>query len=113
MLHRVKERLPIVKRYAKKNAEICQKQISLKEESVLKALLVAGARPNFMKIAPICRAAQGQQHYDYAMQQTFFDDLELPEPDHYLEAGSGSHAEQTAKVMVAFETVCLEEKPDL
>ena len=90
----------------------------------MKALLVAGARPNFMKIAPVYRAAQAYekleclivhtgQHYDYAMSQTFFDDLELPEPDHYLEAGSGSHAEQTAKVMVAFEKVCLEEKPDL
>ena len=90
----------------------------------MKALLVAGARPNFMKIAPVYRAAQVHesldclivhtgQHYDYAMSQTFFDDLELPEPDHYLEVGSGSHAEQTAKVMVAFEKVCLEEKPDL
>ncbi|MEA1923451.1 MAG: UDP-N-acetylglucosamine 2-epimerase (non-hydrolyzing) [Pseudomonadota bacterium] len=90
----------------------------------MKALLVAGARPNFMKIAPLYRAAQAYenleclivhtgQHYDYAMSQTFFDDLELPEPDHYLEAGSGSHAEQTARVMVAFEKVCLEEEPDL
>ncbi|MBN2810088.1 MAG: UDP-N-acetylglucosamine 2-epimerase (non-hydrolyzing) [Deltaproteobacteria bacterium] len=90
----------------------------------MKALLVAGARPNFMKIAPVYRAAQVYdsleclivhtgQHYDYAMSQTFFDDLELPEPDHFLEAGSGSHAEQTARVMVAFEEVCLAEKPDL
>jgi len=60
-----------------------------------------------------CLIVHTGQHYDYAMSQTFFDDLELPEPDHYLEAGSGSHAEQTAKVMVAFEKVCLEEEPDL
>ncbi len=90
----------------------------------MKVLLVAGARPNFMKIAPVYRAAlvhenveclivHTGQHYDYAMSQTFFDDLELPQPDHFLEAGSGSHAEQTAKVMVAFEKVCEAEKPDL
>ena len=90
----------------------------------MKTLLVAGARPNFMKIAPIYRAAEAYaeveclivhtgQHYDYAMSQTFFDDLELPQPDHFLDAGSGSHAGQTAKIMVVFEKVCLEEKPDL
>lgn len=77
-----------------------------------------------MKIAPVYRAAQVHenleclivhtgQHYDYAMSQTFFDDLDLPEPDHFLEAGSGSHAEQTARVMIAFEKVCLAEKPEL
>lgn len=54
-----------------------------------------------------CLIVHTGQHYDYAMSQTFFDDLELPEPDHFLDAGSGSHAEQTAKVMVAFEKVCL------
>ena len=90
----------------------------------MKVLLVAGARPNFMKIAPVCRQAQNYnqleclivhtgQHYDYEMSQAFFDDLELPKPEYFLEAGSGSHAEQTARVMVAFEKVCLKEKPDL
>jgi UDP-N-acetylglucosamine 2-epimerase (non-hydrolysing) len=53
------------------------------------------------------------QHYDYEMSQAFFEDLELPEPHHFLGAGSGSHAEQTAKIMVGFEKVLLEEKPDL
>ena len=53
------------------------------------------------------------QHYDYIMSQAFFEDLELPEPHHYLEVGSGSHAEQTGKVMMEFEKVVLEEKPDL
>jgi UDP-N-acetylglucosamine 2-epimerase (non-hydrolysing) len=87
-------------------------------------MLVAGARPNFMKIAPIFHAAAGLddieclivhtgQHYDYEMSQTFFDDLELPKPDFFLEAGSGSHAEQTARIMVAFEEVCRRQKPDL
>jgi UDP-N-acetylglucosamine 2-epimerase (non-hydrolysing) len=90
-----------------------------------KILLVAGARPNFMKIAPIIRALQKRaelsefrlvhtgQHYDREMSDVFFDELEIPKPDHYLEVGSGSHAEQTAKVMVRFETVCKDELPDL
>jgi len=87
--------------------------------------LVAGARPNFMKIAPIYRAAQQYpdrvtcrivhtgQHYDYEMSQAFFDDLELPPPAFFLEAGSGSHAVQTAKIMVAFEELCVRERPAL
>jgi UDP-N-acetylglucosamine 2-epimerase (non-hydrolysing) len=89
----------------------------------LKVLLVAGARPNFMKIAPIyrealrhpevnCRIVHTGQHYDREMSQAFFDDLGLPAPHRFLNAGSGSHAEQTARIMVAFEQVCLEEKPD-
>lgn len=90
----------------------------------MKIFLIAGARPNFMKIAPIIRAMKNRnifnwklvhtgQHYDYEMSQSFFDDLELPEPDYFLEAGSGSHAEQTAKVMCAFEDVCIKDCPDL
>ena len=92
-------------------------------------LLVAGARPNFMKIAPIVRALAAAraarqrghlawklvhtgQHYDHGMSDVFFDELEIPEPDFHLECGSGSHAEQTARVMVAFEKVCLAERPD-
>ncbi|MEE8431721.1 MAG: UDP-N-acetylglucosamine 2-epimerase (non-hydrolyzing) [Candidatus Desulfatibia sp.] len=92
----------------------------------MKIFLIAGARPNFMKIAPIVRALKSRsvhglvwkivhtgQHYDYEMSQTFFDELEIPEPDFFLEAGSGSHARQTAKIMVAFEKVCQDEKPDI
>ena len=89
-----------------------------------KILLIVGARPNFMKMAPLYFAlTQSEhldpaivhtgQHYDYAMSQAFFEDLELPEPDHYLEVGSGTHAEQTGKVMVEFEKVLVEDKPDL
>lgn len=91
-----------------------------------KISLVAGARPNFMKIAPIVRALQTQakntlewslvhtgQHYDHDMSESFFNDLEIPKPNFFLEAGSGSHAEQTAKIMVAYEQVCIQEKPDI
>lgn len=90
----------------------------------MKILHVVGARPNFMKIAPIMAAAQGRpefqnllvhtgQHYDAAMSQTFFDELGIPKPDLNLGVGSGSHAAQTAEVMVRFEQVLLERKPDL
>lgn len=90
--------------------------------------LVAGARPNFMKIAPIIdalKAAESRgvalkyrlvhtgQHYDERMSQSFFVDLGMPKPDINLEVGSGSHAEQTARIMVEFEKVCLAERPDL
>ncbi len=137
---------------------------------MIKLLLIAGARPNFMKIAPIIRSlklkaesskiedssqklkansnpqtrlplqgtsgqvttvrslgATGQaqqvqieyklvhtgQHYDYEMSQAFFEDLDIPKPDYFLNVGSGSHAEQTAKTMVEFEKVCEKEKPHI
>ena len=90
----------------------------------MKVLTIAGARPNFMKIAPMhrealkypeieCKLVHTGQHYDREMSQSFFEDLEIPEPDFHLEAGSGSHAIQTAKIMVAFEKVCLQEAPGL
>jgi len=82
----------------------------------MKIILVAGTRPNFMKIAPIIRVfnqinqkdkrnqidylvVHTGQHYDYEMSKVFFEDLELPEPDIYLGVGSGTHAEQTGRVM--------------
>ncbi len=85
--------------------------------------LVAGTRPNFMKVAPVYHALMDQdwcepilvhtgQHYDPDMSAAFLADLQLPEPDYSLEAGSGSHAEQTARVMVAYERICLERRPD-
>jgi UDP-N-acetylglucosamine 2-epimerase (non-hydrolysing) len=91
----------------------------------LKIINVVGARPNFMKMAPIIEAMNKYpeqiqhllvhtgQHYDEKMSKSFFVDLGMPKPDIDLEVGSGSHAEQTAKIMVAFEKVCLEHKPDL
>ena len=91
----------------------------------MRVVLVAGARPNFMKIAPILHEMWRHphhfqpvfihtgQHYDDEMSQNILNDLGLPEPDFYLGAGSGSHAVQTSKVMMAFENVVLEDKPDL
>jgi len=84
---------------------------------------VGGARPNFMKIAPIIRVLKKMQdnfeyrlvhtgqHYDREMSDVFFEELEIPKPDYYLEAGGGTHAEQTGKIMTAFEKVCRQEKP--
>ena len=80
----------------------------------MKVFLIAGARPNFMKIAPLfreainnnqiqCKVVHTGQHYDYEMSEAFFEDLELPKPDFFLNVGSGSHAVQTAKIMTAFE----------
>ncbi len=87
-------------------------------------LHVVGARPNFMKAAPVLRALGAHeavrqtlvhtgQHYDAAMSDVFFRQLEMPQPDHNLGVGSGTHAQQTAAVMQAFEPVLLECKPDL
>ncbi len=84
--------------------------------------IVAGARPNFMKIAPIVRAfkADGRlafkiihtgQHYDKDMNEVFFEELGIPAPDVFMGAGGGSHAQQTAKIMIAFEELCLSESP--
>lgn len=90
--------------------------------------LIAGARPNFMKIAPIIdalKAAQKRgtgfkyrlihtgQHYDRAMSGGFFEQLGIPEPDVNLEVGSGTQAEQTAAIMVRYEKVLLEQRSDL
>lgn len=85
--------------------------------------LIAAARPNFMKVAPLYHALAREpwcrprvvhtgQHYDVAMSDAFFRDLSLPEPSHHLGVGSGTHAEQTGKTMMAYESVCSQERPD-
>lgn len=91
----------------------------------MKIINVVGARPNFMKMAPIIEVMNRYpehfrhllvhtgQHYDECMSRAFFEDLGIPRPDVDLEVGSGSHAEQTARIMVAFEKVCLDQRPDL
>ena len=91
----------------------------------MKVINVVGARPNFMKMAPIIEAMNRHpeqiehllvhtgQHYDEKMSKAFFDDLGMPKPDIDLGVGSGSHAEQTARIMVEFEKVCQRERPDL
>lgn len=91
---------------------------------MLKIANICGARPNFMKIAPLMRAYREHpriqpllvhtgQHYDERMSDLFFRQLEIPEPDINLEVGSGSHARQTAEIMTRFEQVALEHKPDI
>lgn len=93
------------------------------EKEKKKLILVAGARPNFMKIAPLMHALKNHpaiqpilvhtgQHYDVKMSGRFFEELNIPQPDINLEVGSGSHAVQTARIMEGFEKVCLDEKPD-
>ena len=99
----------------------------------LKLLHVVGTRPNFMKVASVTAAVERWnataaarsaapiaqvlvhtgQHYDEAMSKVFFHDLGLPQPDHYLGVGSGTHAEQTARVMLALEPVVASERPDV
>lgn len=86
-------------------------------------LHVVGARPNFMKAAPVLRAIKETgaqqslihtgQHYDVNMSDVFFRELKIPEPDVNLAVGSGSHAQQTAEIMARFEAVVLERKPDM
>ena len=98
----------------------------------MKVMLVAGARPNFMKVAPLFHALSARkesarragidlrvsivhtgQHYDPNMSGIFFRELGMPPPDRHLEVGSGSHAGQTARIMIAFEKALLEDRPDL
>jgi UDP-N-acetylglucosamine 2-epimerase (non-hydrolysing) len=86
--------------------------------------LIAAARPNFMKVAPLYHALKKTdwaepvivhtgQHYDLNMSDAFFRDLMLPEPHHHLGVGSGSHAEQTGRVMIEYEDLLMEQRPDL
>ena len=89
-----------------------------------KILCVVGARPNFVKLAPLAKSLRAcpqfvlrivhtGQHYDLNMSDWFFRDLHIPDPDFSLDVGSSSHSKQTARIMVRFERVCLEESPDL
>jgi UDP-N-acetylglucosamine 2-epimerase (non-hydrolysing) len=91
----------------------------------IKTILVVGARPNFMKAAPLFLEMRRLpsifqpvilhtgQHYDYEMSKVFFEDLDLPEPHYFLGVGSGTHSEQTGKIMIEFERVIQNENPDL
>ena len=88
-----------------------------------KIFVVGGARPNFMKIAPLIKQFEINnlnykfvhtgQHYDYNMSKIFFDNLKIPKPEIFLNIGSGSHAWQTAKIMIEFEKLIIKEKPSL
>jgi len=88
----------------------------------MKIISVVGARPEFIQVAPVSRALRKDhqdilvhtgQHYDYLMSQTFFNELGIPAPDYNLEVGSGSHAGQTAEILVRLEEVALKETPDI
>ncbi|MCC6499786.1 MAG: UDP-N-acetylglucosamine 2-epimerase (non-hydrolyzing) [Anaerolineales bacterium] len=88
----------------------------------MKIISIVGARPEFIQATPVSRALRKNhheilvhtgQHYDYKMSQTFFDELGIPAPDYNLEVGSGSHAGQTAEILVRFEEVVQQEKPDI
>jgi len=94
------------------------------KDFIMKVLNIVGARPNFMKIAPIVEEMRKHpdlqgvlvhtgQHYDEGMSDVFFRELGIPVPDVHLGVGSGSHAAQTARIMVEFEKVCLEQKPGM
>jgi len=88
-----------------------------------KVISVVGARPNFMKVAPIYHASKNAdfqhlivhtgQHYDYNLSDSFIAALDLPKPDFFLGVGSASHSQQTAKIMIEFEKVCDIVQPDL
>lgn len=89
----------------------------------MKVHLIAAARPNFMKVAPLYHAFTGTdwaepilvhtgQHYDRNMSDAILQDLGMPAPDFHLGVGSGTHAEQTGNVMIAYEKICMEAKPD-
>ncbi len=90
----------------------------------MKIVSVVGARPNFMKIAPIAKELRKfskikhilihtGQHYDYSMSGSFFKELGIPQPDINLGVGPASHAEQVGQIMIKIEKVLLDEKPDL
>ena len=147
----VETKIPIVKRHRKALAEATSKRtltqvvdtiqeiaesssfraLTLEGPSLIKLLIIAGARPNFMKVAPLIKAIEARrvecldgekkveyrlvhtgQHYDAKMSDIFFGELGIPAPDINLEVGSGSHAIQTANIMAKFEPVCEREKPN-
>jgi len=88
----------------------------------MNVLSIVGARPQFIKVSPVHRAVSKRhqhiilhtgQHYDYQMSQVFFEELEIPSPDHYLGVGSGTHGAQTGKMLTAIEEILIKHRPDV
>ena len=104
-------------------SSVLSNSIEITRRSTLMISIVLGTRPEIIKMAPVIRACQKMnvdysilhtgQHYSYEMDRVFFTDLELPEPDHNLDVGSGSHAEQTGKIMAGVEAIWQRETPDI
>ena len=89
----------------------------------MRAAVIPGTRPEIIKMSPVIRELEREnmdffilhtgQHYSYSMDRVFFEQLGLPEPKHNLEAGSGTHGEQTGRMLIGIEKVLMEEKPDV
>lgn len=88
----------------------------------MRIVSIVGARPQFIKLAPVSRGLRAYheeiilhrgQHYDYGMSAQFFEELGLPEPDYHLNCGSGQHGAQTARMLEAIEQVLLKEQPEM
>ena len=103
---------------------LCRADIAKEDKQLMKVMHIVGARPNFMKVAPMMEEMTRQggfeqrlvhtgQHYDAKLSKVFFEELGLPKPDIDLNVGSGSHAEQTGRVMIELEKVLQLETPDL
>ncbi len=109
----------MMQKWCKNDAKISVR----KDDEMKKICIILGTRPEIIKMSPVIRACEGHgmehfilhtgQHYSYEMDKVFFEELELPQPAYNLDAGSGTHAEQTCKIMIGIEKILMKEKPDI